>query len=81
MGSPSLDEVFFALTGKPGSDAESVGAAGEKGRATFVFRLQGGVATILPDRLYGWATHAIGASDKQLFLATSGGAILLGSLK
>ncbi|MBC7965048.1 MAG: daunorubicin/doxorubicin resistance ABC transporter ATP-binding protein DrrA, partial [Fuerstia sp.] len=26
MGSPSLDEVFFALTGKPGSDT----AAGEK---------------------------------------------------
>jgi hypothetical protein len=57
----------------------AVRARGEKGEATFLFRLQAGAVTILPDRLYGWETHAIGAIDQTIFLAANGGAVLMGS--
>ena len=62
--------AFYALRG---TDSD--------GEFTFLIKLEDGVASVLPDRIYGFESYALGLAGENVFLATAGGAILMGSPK
>jgi hypothetical protein len=51
----------------------------EHGQASFFVRVTAGKAELLPDRLEGYQPFALAAAGDQVFVAASGGAILMGS--
>jgi hypothetical protein len=51
------------------------------GEFTFLIKLEDGVARVMPDRIYGMESYALGVAGENVFLATAGGAILMGSPK
>jgi hypothetical protein len=85
LGPPQVDAGYgielnvTAVAAGGGAAFYAIPAKAEHGEATHLYRMKDGAVELLPDRLYGWTAHAMALVDDRIFVAASGGAILMGS--